>query len=167
MQDEHLKWMKFAYTLASNSKDESTQNGAVIVGRNVFFDKDVVVGSGWNDIPGLLHDTPERRQRPLKYQWTEHAERAAIYDAARTGFATHDATMYCPWLACADCGRAIVMAGIKRVVRHKIPEHETQFNWLFSITVADEMFKEAGIEIVELVGKIGATIRFGGVMIDV
>lgn len=161
-----ILYLKLAYSEARRSRDESTQNGAVVVlqGRET---PSKIVGSGFNDIPEGVRDIAERRHRPLKYQFTEHAERAAIFDAARHGFKTDGATMYCPWLACADCGRSIICAGIVRVVRHKIPEHASRPDWLASIAIADQMFREAGVQIDEHEGMIGETIRFNGVAIHV
>jgi len=112
-------------------------------------------------------DKSERRQRPAKYQWTEHAERSAIYDAARRGISTDGTTIYVPWLACADCGRAIVLSGIKRAVRHHIPQHDLRPDWAASIAIADQMFSETGIEVVEYTGFLNETFRFNGEEITV
>lgn len=154
----HAAYLKLAYAEAAKSGDLSTQNGAVLVDP----DSGAVVAAGHNDIPEMCCDKPERRQRPTKYQWTEHAERAAILDAARGAVGTVGLVMYCQWLACADCGRAIVLAGIKRVVRHRIPAHDSRPDWAASIAVADEMFAEAGVEVIEVRGELGATFRFNG-----
>jgi dCMP deaminase len=50
----------------------------------------------------------------------EHAERDAIYKAAFVGMQTEGATLYVPWFACADCARAIIAAGITRVVGNSL-----------------------------------------------
>lgn len=158
----HEGYLKAAYEEARKSGDLSTQNGAVLVDST-----GAIVASGRNDIPAMCCDKPDRRQRPAKYQWTEHAERAAIFDAARNGVATEGLTLYCPWLACADCGRAIVCAGITRVVRHRIPQHAERPDWAASIAVADQMFTEAGVEVVEVEGPLGESFRFDGKEITV
>lgn len=159
---DHALLMKEAYQAASNSKDRSTQNGALLVNS-----RGEVLAAAWNDIPNIVKDRDERRERPLKYDWTEHAERAVLYKACRRGIETDGLTMYCPWLACADCGRAIVLSWIRRVVRHKIPQHADRPDWLASIAVADQMFKEAGVEVVEIEDKLDVTFRFNGEMIEV
>jgi dCMP deaminase len=156
-------FLKLAYRQARQSNDRSTQNGAVLVDDR----HSMLVAAGHNDIPEMCCDTPERRQRPEKYAWTEHAERAAIFAAARRGVKTDGLTMYVAWAACADCGRAIVLAGIKKVVRHKIPQHAERPDWAASIAAADQMFREAGVEVVEYVGELGETFRFNGVDIAV
>ena len=129
--------------------------------------KGIAVASGVNDIHPSLADKPERRVRPAKYLWTEHAERNAIYDAALRGMITRGMTMYCPWVACADCGRAIVAAGIERVVGHKHARMAARADWATSIAVADEMFAEAGVEIVRLEVVLGERAFFDGEWVEV
>lgn len=162
-ETHHHAYMKLAYEEAAKSGDLSTQNGAVLV--DPAFGG--VVAVGHNDIPAPCCDRPERRQRPEKYAWTEHAERAAIFAAAKKGYATDGLTLYCPWLACADCGRAIICAGIKKVVRHRIPQHDTRPDWAASIAAADQMFAEAGVEVVEIAGTLGVSFRFNGEQVGV
>ena len=47
---------------------------------------------------------------------TGHAELNAITNAARVGVAVEGATLYCKFLPCYTCAKAIINAGIKRVV---------------------------------------------------
>lgn len=47
---------------------------------------------------------------------TAHAEINTICNAARNGVATDGATLYCKFEPCYDCAKAIINAGIKRVV---------------------------------------------------
>ena len=75
-----------------------------------------------NPLDGLLdglsgvHDNvPERLEAPTKYLWIEHAERNAIYNAARAGMGLEGCTLYCETPS-MDCARAIVQAGIVQVV---------------------------------------------------
>ena len=46
----------------------------------------------------------------------EHAERNAIYNAARCGTPLEGCTLYVEIMPCMDCGRAIVQAGIREVI---------------------------------------------------
>jgi dCMP deaminase len=156
-------FLRLAYAEAQKSKDRSTQNGAVLVDP----DTTQVVACGHNDLHWEFQDTDERRVRPLKYEWTEHAERHAIFDAALRGVATNGLWMYCPWFACADCGRAIVYAGIRKVIGHSIPQHQTRPDWAKSIATADQMLQEANVEVVRLTGELGVTFRFDGKDIQV
>jgi dCMP deaminase len=52
----------------------------------------------------------------MKYIWFEHAERNAIYQAARRGLSTEGCTMFVELTPCVECARAIIQAGITQVV---------------------------------------------------
>lgn len=154
-----LYFLRAAYREAARSRDASTQNGAVLVrlGKS---------GYGCNDLHPKWADTPDRRERPGKYLWTEHAERAAIFDAASRGVDTGGATLYVCWAACADCARAIVFAGVRRVVRHWHPAMDARPDWAASCAVGDQMFAEAGVEVVTIREPLGVSIRFNGSMVE-
>ena len=158
-----LYYLKEAYTLASEvSTDPSTQNGAVLVN-----DKGHILAWGANHFPNGVKESEERWTRPAKYQWVEHAERNAIFHAAKRGVKTKGLIMYCPWFACADCGRAIIQAGIKHVVGHSTKLHETSPNWKDSIAVALKMFDESGVTYRYVEGEIDVDIRFNGKIVKV
>jgi dCMP deaminase len=161
MSPDERRALEVAYRWASASEDLSTQNGAVILGRG-----GRAIAFGRNDIP-CASRKPERLERPVKYQWTEHAERAAIYWAACNGICLEGTTMVACWAACTDCARAIRLAGISRLIRHSIPQHADRDDWNQSIAVADEILAEGGVEIVTVTGLIGARIRFNGIVIEV
>lgn len=154
----HLSYLRLAYIEAEKSPDPSTQNGAILVN-----DEGIVVAKGHNTFCKGVSITPERLERPLKYEYIEHAERNAIYDAAREGVKTKGLVMYVPWFACADCGRAILNTGVSKVYGHMLPEHENNPRWKESIARAIEMFDEAGLEYEYVQGKIGSvSIRMNG-----
>ncbi len=70
-----------------------------------------------NDYPrGIMHGSKERTEAPLKYIWFEHAERNAIYQAARKGLSTERCTMFLELTPCIECARAIIQAGITQLV---------------------------------------------------
>ena len=121
-----------------------------------------------------------RLERPAKYRFTEHAERNAIYHAAQQGNATLGTTLYVPWYACADCGRAIIQAGIKRVVGHDCYRQwyesdgeelndPNRMSWDDSIADAVTMMQEAGVEMVHVTDNLnmGIKIRYNGVERDI
>lgn len=140
--------MKMAYGTALSSPDTSTTNGAVIINA-----QGVVVAVGANELPEGVEVTPERLERPVKYAFTEHAERNAIFQAARLGESTQDAVMVVLWAACDDCARAIIQAGIKKVVTHSFyrdynkEDGADRKDWGDSISTAFQMLKEAGVEV--------------------
>jgi dCMP deaminase len=65
-----------------------------------------------NDFPAGVRDLEARHAYPERLLWIEHAERNAIFAAARSGLATAGATLIATFHPCADCARAIVQAGI-------------------------------------------------------
>lgn len=140
---------------ARNSHDPNTQNGAVIKSVSHF---------AWaaNALPRGVAATTERLAAPEKYQWIEHAERAAIYAAAARGVPTSGATLYCPWFACTDCARAIILAGIREVVGLAVCRNATPARWLANVEAAGRMLEEAGVGQRWLAGPVGVTIRFDG-----
>lgn len=156
--DEKIYWLKRAYAVALGSPDPSTQNGSVIINSDR-----VPITEGYNGFPKGVLNTPDRLERPIKYAMVEHAERYSILMAARHGLYTDGATMFCPWFACADCGRAIIGAGIKKVIGHKRMFDATPERWNESIALAFAMFEEAGVETELLEDTLNvAPIRFNG-----
>jgi dCMP deaminase len=133
------KYLLMAYQEATKSPDPSTQNGAVIV------TTDGVSIYDHNRFPDKVKLTRERLERPLKYEFIEHAERNVIYRCAKLGHSTHGATMYVPWFACSDCARAIIQAGIAHVVGHQRMANDTPDRWKESIANAMTMLEEAGV----------------------
>lgn len=131
------------------SKDPHTKIGSVIVGPN-----HEIRSTGYNSFPRNINDTnPDRLNRPEKYLWIEHAERNAIYNAARMGTALEGCTLYCVTYPCVECARAIVQAGIAEVIiRADWLDDKLEFavRWaeMFDRTV--QMFKEANITLKEV-----------------
>ena len=141
--DEYF--LQMANLVSTRSKDESTRVGCVIVGPGM-----EVRSTGYNGFPrGINDEAPERHERPEKYLWTEHAERNAIYNAARMGTPLLDCTMYLPWFPCMDCARAIIQSGIETLVcepegrphRHKYAEEMKK---------ARVMLLEAGVTVTDV-----------------
>lgn len=106
------RMMDMAKLAASWSKDRGRKVGCVIVAPD-----NAILSTGFNGFPrGVNDDIEERHERPAKYKFAEHAERNAIYNAARHGIKLEGATIYIPWYPCADCARAVVQSGIKTMV---------------------------------------------------
>jgi len=59
-----------------------------------------------------------RWDRPAKYQYVEHAERQAIYNAAFLGVSLRGATAYLSWepRVCVSCARAVIQSGVAELV---------------------------------------------------
>jgi dCMP deaminase len=135
------RFLAMCEVVASWSKDPNTKVGALIVEPI----SRAIISTGYNGLPRGVTDAPERmtREHGIKLLWTEHAERNAVYNAARTGAKTCGATMYMPWFPCADCARAIVQAGIARLVCGR-PDFKHE-RWGLSFQVAYSIIQEGGI----------------------
>lgn len=156
-----VDWLRLAFqTATGHSDDPDTQNGAVLVPADGF------VAAAANHIPAGLAATPLRLERPEKYRWMEHAERAAIYAAARQATKTEGATLYCCWFACTDCARAIIAAGIRHVVGHVTPRRRTPGRWEAEVARGERMLMEAGVAVRWLAEPMGARIRFNGEVLE-
>lgn len=151
-------FMAMTYLVAMKSKDPSSKIGALIIGP----DKEIR-STGFNGLPrGMEDGRPEREQRPQKYSYYEHGERNAVYNAARMGTSVNGCTMYTQGIPCADCGRAVIQAGIKKIVVDARYDAEARAVsdklWSESCGRAKEMLLEAGVEIVEYTGPITTII---------
>jgi dCMP deaminase len=137
------RFLDLARFVGQWSKDRSRKVGCVIVGPHR-----EIRALGYNGFPRGADDSPNvRHQRPAKYLWTEHAERNAIYQAARVGIAVQGCTMYLPWFPCMDCARAIVQSGIARLVALRPDSRDP--DWGAQFQAALELLEQtAGLELV-------------------
>jgi dCMP deaminase len=151
--------MRAAYSAASASPDRSTQNGAVIGG-----DAGKIIAT-CNRFPrGIDPDDDDIHEKPLKYKIIVHAERNAIYQAARSGIRTNGRTMVACWAACPECAQAIVEAGIARIVVHADRMDATPDRWREDVDRGLWLLEKGGVDVVRLEGAVdaGVTIRFDG-----
>ena len=141
MENWDKKFIKLSKHISDWSKDKNKKVGAVIVD-----DDNVVISMGYNGIPRGCDDTAEcRYERPIKYLFTEHAERNAIYHAARHGVSLKGCKMYVTLFPCADCARAMIQSGITKLIA---PEPNLEHDvWGEHFKAAIQMMEEAKIEI--------------------
>jgi len=126
--------------IAAKSKDTSRKIGCIIVGP----DKEIR-STGFNGLPRGCNDTlPERYERPEKYFWFEHAERNAIYNAARHGASLEGCTAYVNMPPCMDCARGIVQSGISMVVSPAPPPDDPRYSEDFQRIM--ELFEECNVD---------------------
>lgn len=145
-----LHFMAMCELVAKMSKDDSTKIGAVIISA----DREVL-STGFNGIPRYCDDKIQSRNtRPEKYFWYEHAERNAVYNAAKNGIRLDGATIYCSAPSCADCARAIIQSGIRRAIFPKVHPLLKREDWAGSFHSSLEMLNEAQVK-VRLVENIG------------
>lgn len=144
-----MNWQEYflnlAETVKEKSKDTSTQIGAVIAGRG-----NAVLSTGYNSFPRGINDhVNSRQERPEKYFWFEHAERNAIYNAARIGVSLLDSTIYITsGIPCCDCARAIISSGITTVYCKKTDTTTNRSLWDEHAIRSLQMFKEANIQVI-------------------
>lgn len=133
--------MQLARHVGEWSKDRSRRVGCVVVGPD-----NEIRAIGYNGFPRNIDDQKEQRHlRPAKYLWTEHAERNAIFSAARVGIALKDCRLYLPWFPCMDCARAIVQAGLIELICLR-PDF-SDAKWGDDFRSAIELFDEAGVSV--------------------
>jgi dCMP deaminase len=143
-----MDWNQYFLGIAEQvklkSKDQSTKIGAVIVGKNR-----EILSTGYNSFPrGLDDEKIERQERPEKYFWFEHAERNAIYNAARIGVSVMDSEIYLSCdIPCVDCARAIINSGIKKVHCIKGGGTKSQI-WEEGFKRTRIMFEECNVEVI-------------------
>lgn len=149
-----MNWTQYFINLAHavklKSKDNNTNIGVVIVGKD-----NEIISTGYNSFPrGINDDDPSRQERPEKYFWVEHAERNALYNAARIGVSTKDCTMYLTCdIPCAECARAIINCGITKIVC-TMGKGPTGIKWEESMKRSLLMFNEAGVTISYVDGEV-------------
>lgn len=138
MTEWDIRFFKLADYLSTWSKDKSTKVGCVIVGFN-----NEILSTGYNGLARLILEKEERVSGADKYDWMEHAERNAIYNAVRRGISIENCRIYINWFPCSDCARAIIQSGIKEIITTK-PDlnHE---RWGLKFKIALEMLQEANI----------------------
>lgn len=137
-------YLAICRAVAARSKDPNTQLGCVIAGP-----AHEIRSTGYNSLPrGIRDDVPERLERPTKYLWMEHAERNAIYNAARCGTPLEGCTLYVEIMPCMDCGRALVQAGIREVVisSERMKEYSSEY-YNEHFRMVEVLFEEAGINV--------------------
>lgn len=143
-------YITMCYLVAMRSRDGHTHLGSIIVDSD-----NVLVSTGYNSLPrGIEIDEAQARlsrEGGEKYYWMEHAERNAIYNAARRGTRLKGCKLYVPWCPCADCARGIIQCGISHVVIHKngqdFYDQHTNGSWVESNNRTLQMFREAGVEV--------------------
>lgn len=98
-----------------------------------------------NTYPLGVQDTEERHLGNGRLVWMEHAERNAIFAAARAGVATEGAVLASTYFPCTDCARAIVQAGIRHL--HTLPPDYADPVWGASFGPSRTILQEGGVEL--------------------
>ena len=160
--DESISWDEYCFgqipRIKVKSKDPSTKVGCLIVGTDYG-----TVATGFNGFPRGVKDkiseVPDRYERPKKYLYTVHAERNAIFAAAKDGHALKGCRLYIEWYPCADCMQGIIQSGIVEVVVNTASES-------FNDPVLKERWKDHMEASLEMAEEAGVVIRHVNVPVD-
>lgn len=139
--DEYF--MGIAILSSKRSKDPNTKVGACIVNE---YNK--IVAVGYNGMPIGCSDAElswkREAENPLdtKYPYVCHAELNAILNSNQMSL--KDCTLYVTLFPCNECAKAVIQAGIKKVVYY-----DDKYSGTTSNTAAKTLFKLAGIEFEE------------------
>jgi dCMP deaminase len=98
-----------------------------------------------NTFPAGVRDLEERHAGDGRFAWMEHAERHAIFEAARRGVATAGASLATTFFPCIDCARAIVDAGLA-CLDTPAPDFDDPM-WGGSFERSQIILREGGVEI--------------------
>jgi len=140
-RENYISWdeyfMLVAKVSALRSKDPNTQVGACIVDKN-----NKIVGCGYNGAPMNFSDDkfPWNREGEFtesKYAYVCHAELNAILNSHTDLRGT---TIYVDLFPCNECAKAIVQAGIEKVIYLSDKYKGTDGN-----IAAKRIFDECGI----------------------
>lgn len=126
------------------SYDPYRQVGAVIVNKY-----GEIVAEGTNAPPSQLGMTRIATSAAIdqdsnwKYFMLEHAERNAIFSARDHNHSLVGATMYVTLFPCSDCARAIVSAGISRIVissknANSIRDQKWEEHYLYAMKILNQ-----------------------------
>lgn len=155
---EDISWPDYFFGqmngIKRKSKDKHTKFGCIIAGPS-----HEIRTTGFNSFPRKLNDNiAERYERPEKYFWMVHAERNAIYNAAKMGTPLDGCNAYIDGLPCGDCAQGLIQVGIKEVYYdldnwNKFIESRKAApigmkNWLDDIDKACLMMTECGVKII-------------------
>lgn len=98
-----------------------------------------------NTYPQGVADTEERHAGNGRLIWMEHAERNAIFAAARAGWSTEGASLASTYFPCNECARAIVQAGIRTLLTLPPIHDDPVWGPTFGPSLA--ILKEGGVDI--------------------
>lgn len=125
--------MQVAHLVALRGTCSRRQVGAVIADT-----RGVILSTGYNGaLSGMQHCDHHDDYQPCDI--SEHAERNAIYWAARRGIAIEDTILFTTDSPCPGCARGIVQCGIVKVVYDR-PYREN---------IGTLLLQAAGIEVVK------------------
>lgn len=141
-RSDYITWdqyfMGIAIMSANRSKDPNTQVGACIVDQD-----NRILTVGYNGMPSGCNDDEmpwdrEGEGMASKYFFVCHAELNAILNYR--GGSLEGSTIYVSLFPCNECAKAIIQAGIKRIVYDS-----DKYDGTPSVVASKRMLKAAGV----------------------
>lgn len=132
-------FMGLAFIIASRSRDEETQHGAIIVDSD-----NIIIATGYNSLVAHLKDEEWPKTRPDKYPFMIHAEENALLNT-NAKLRGSNSTLFVTGKPCLSCIQRVIQSGIKKVVyanRQGTKLETVETNDFFNKLVA-----ESGIEV--------------------
>ena len=144
-REDYISWdeyfMGVALLSAQRSKDPNTQVGACIVSSD-----NKILSMGYNGFPIGCSDEefPWNREGDAynnKYFYTTHSELNAILNYR--GGSLDGAKLYVSLFPCNECAKAIIQAGIRKVIYA-----DDKYALTPAVMASKRMFRSAGVEFV-------------------
>jgi dCMP deaminase len=145
MRKDYITWdeyfMGIAKLAAERSKDPNTRVGACIVN-----DDHKIVSIGYNGMPTGIDDAEmpwarEGSYLETKYPYVCHAELNAILNSNAD---LRGCTLYVALFPCNECAKAVIQAGIKKVVYA-----DDKYAATDGVKASKMMFKKCGVKLLQ------------------
>ncbi len=134
----------FLNKIAATSDDPDTQTACVTVNAG---SNELIVLAAANKFPDGIRITPERLERPAKYDYIVHAERRLICMAARAGIELAGCTLWLNWFPCAPCAGMLVEAGVVTLYADRDKYESRKDDPRYGFAAARAILAEGGVEI--------------------
>jgi len=122
MEDKAIKNLMILAKIYANmmSDDPDTRVGAIFINKDLQI---LSIGCNHSPYSMKLNATSDSNKnkfvRPVKYDWIEHAERNAIYNALNNGVSLQGSICITTLVPCKECTKAIISSGISKVYTFK------------------------------------------------
>lgn len=148
MNTWNKRFIELAEHISTWSKDPSTKIGVISINPET----NNILSTGFNGFARGIEDTTFRlSNREKKYKYIVHGEQNCIYNATRNGISLQNSHMYVYGLwVCSSCASAIVQVGVDTVFFRPNKNKESQDRWKESGLLTKEIFKEAGVNFIQL-----------------
>ena len=144
----HVNLRKAYIYALQESDDNVTMNGSLLFRPGA----GALLGSA-NKYPNNLTVLPHMRERPSKYDYIVCAERNLIYESSKKGISANGCVLYCPFVACPECAKAIVQSGVTKVVGHENIMNIIPERWFDRIAIGLDILRQGNVEVVLWKGK--------------